>query len=104
MSLFVLGGLAIDYGPRRVSLGGRAVSLTPTEFDLIRVLSLNAGRVVTTTAVLRQVWGSRESGDADRVRTAIKRLRQKVGDHAPNPICIFNQHGVGYRMPEPGKA
>ncbi len=99
---FVLGDLAIDYGPRRVSLAGRVVPLTATEFDLLRVLSLKAGYVVTTPVLLRQVWGRRQADDADRVRTAVKRLRQKLGDPAANPAYIFNEHGVGYRMPDPG--
>ena len=101
---FVLGDLSIDYRPRRVSLGGRAVPLTPTEFDLLRVLSLNAGFIVTTADLLLQVWGRREAGDADRVRTAVRRLRHKLGDNAANPAYIFNVHGVGYRMPGPGEA
>ena len=101
---FVLGDLAIDYGPRRVSLAGRVVPLTATEFDLLRVLSLKAGHVVTTPALLRQVWGRRQADDAHRVRTAVKRLRQKLGAAAANPAYIFNEHGVGYRMPDPHEA
>ena len=63
---FVHGDLAVDYGRRRVSVAGREVPLTATEFDLLRILSLNGGRVVTTEALLRQVWGRRGSGDTDR--------------------------------------
>ena len=99
---FVLGDLAIEYGPRRVSLGGRAVPLTAIDFDLLRVLSLNAGHVVPSHVLLRQVWGTLQAGNAARVRSAVKRLRKKLGDDADQPAYIFTKHGVGYRMPEPG--
>ena len=59
---FLLGDLAIHYEQRRVSVAGRPVQLTVTEYELLRVLSLSAGRVVTCDALLRQVWGGRESG------------------------------------------
>ncbi len=101
---FVLGDLAIDYGPRRVSLAGQVVPLTATEFDLLRVLSLNAGDVVTTRVLLRRVWGRRHADNADRIRSAVKRLRHKLGDSASTPAYIFNEHGVGYRMPDPHEA
>ena len=101
---FVHGDLAVDYGRRRVSVAGREVPLTATEFELLRVLSLNGGRVVTTEALLRQVWGRRGSDDTDRVRTVVKKLRHKLGDAAANPTYVFNEHGVGYRFATPGGA
>ena len=101
---FVLGELAIDYGLRRVSVAGRAVPLTTTEYELLRVLSAGGGRVVTTEALLRQVWGRRGSDDTDRVRTVVKKLRAKLGDDVANPTYIFNEHGVGYRFARPGRA
>ena len=101
---FVLGDLAVDYGRRRVTVAGRAVPLTATEFDLLRVLSVNEGRVMTTEVLLRQVWGRRGSDDTDRVRTVVKKLRAKLGDDAAKPIYIFTQHGVGYRIGDPGEA
>ena len=99
---FVLGDLAIDYGSQRVRLGGRRLGLTAIEFDLLRVLSLRAGSVVPTYVLLRQVWGTLQTGKADRVRSAVKRLRRKLGDDADEPTYIFNVHGVGYRMPAAG--
>ena len=61
---FVLDDLVIHYEQRRVQVAGRPVQLTATEFDLLRVLSVNAGRVLTNEALLRQVWGGRDAGDA----------------------------------------
>ena len=101
---FVHGDLAVDYGRRHVSVAGREVPLTATEFDLLRILSLNGGRVVTTEALLRQVWGRRGSDDTDRVRTVVKKLRHKLGDDAANPTYIFNEHGAGYRFANLGGA
>ena len=95
---FVLGALAIDFGRRRVTVAGVAVDLTPTEYELLRVLSLNAGRVVTYDTLLRRVWNRRNGDDANLVRIAVRNLRGKLGDDAANPAWIFNQRGVGYRM------
>ena len=100
---FVLGDLAIDYGRRRVSVGGKAVDLTATEFELLRVLALDAGRVVTYETLLRRVWNGRDSADANLVRIFVRTLRQKLGEDAANPVWIFNERGVGYRMAEPGE-
>ena len=99
---FVLGDLAIDYGRRRVTVGGEAVELTVTEFELLRVLSLNAGRVVTFDTLLRRVWNAHDGADANPVRIFVRNLRRKLGEDAGNPAWIFNERGVGYRMAAPG--
>ena len=98
----MLGGLAIHYEPRQVTVAARAVQLTATEFELLRVLSVNAGRVVTYESLLRQVWGDRQHASMELVRSFMKRLRRKLGDKPTNPSYIFNVRGVGYRMPRPG--
>ena len=98
---FSLGALAIHYEERRVTVAGREVELTATEYELLRVLSLNAGRVVTYDALLRQAWSGREPGNVDLVRNFIKKLRAKLGEDAQNPTWIFNLRGVGYRMARP---
>ena len=99
---FVLGDLAIDYDRRRVTVAGREVELTATEYELLHVLSLNAGRVTTSETLLDRVWAGRSNGDTKVVRAFVKQLRQKLGDDAANPAWIFNVRGVGYRMPRPG--
>ena len=101
---FVLGELAIDYDRRQVSVAGRAVELTPTEYELLRALSLNAGRVTTYRSLLAQVWNERNNGSWKVVRAFVKQLRGKLGDSAARPAWIFNVRGVGYRMPRPGEA
>ena len=101
---FVLGALAIDYERRRVSVAGRAVALTRTEYELLRALSLDAGRPVSYETLLRQAWGERNGTGVRRVRNFVKKLRAKLGDDAAKPAWILNERGVGYRMPEPGEA
>ena len=98
---FELNGLAIYDEARRVTVDGREVKLTATEYELLRVLSLNAGRAVTYETLVRRVWNNRRTGDANLVRNVIKKLRVKIGEDAENPIWIFNVRGVGYRMPRP---
>ena len=100
---FVLGALAIDYERRRVTVEGRAVALTATEYEILRILSVNAGRVVTFESLLRQAWDARDPTDTERVRAFVKQLRAKLGDDAARPVYIFNERGVGYRMAKPGE-
>ena len=98
---FALGDLAIRYDERRVTVAGREIELTATEFELLRALSINAGRVSTYEALVRQVWGGRDYGDTGLVRAFIKKLRRKLGDDPKKPAYIFNHRGVGYRMARP---
>ena len=100
---FRLGELAIRYDERRVTLAGRPLELTLTEYELLRVLSLNAGRAVAFDTLVRQAWGGRhaDSADPQLVRAVVRRLRRKLGDDAARPDYILNERGVGYRMPRP---
>ena len=100
---FVLGELAIRYDSHEVTVRGEAVELTATEYEVLRLLSVNAGRVVHFDTLLRRVWAGRKSADANLVRIAVRKLRGKLGDSAGDPSWIFNRRGVGYRMPRPGE-
>ena len=92
------GQLAIDYTERRVSLAGRPIQLTATEYDLLIALSANAGRISTYDYLLRRVWRSRRGRGPRIVRAFVKRLRDKLADDAKNPTYIFAEQRVGYRM------
>ena len=95
----MVGDLAIDYEHRRVTVGGEALELTVIEYELLRVLSLDAGRVVTFETLLRLVWGKdNEKAKANLVRNFVRNLRRKLGDSPDNPVYLFNERGVGYRM------
>ena len=96
---FLLGDLEIDYDLRRVTLAGNPLALTATEYELLRVLSANAGRVVTHSALARQVWNGRRYGNPKLVRAFVRKLRYKLHDDANAPAYILTERGVGYRMP-----
>ena len=98
---FVVGDLAIDYRRRRVTVGGKAVDLTVTEYELLRLLSLDAGRVVTFETLLRRLWSRRENANPNLVRNFVRNLRRKLGESAADPAWLFNERGVGYRMAKP---
>lgn len=100
---FLLKELAIDYDLRRVTLSGKQLRLTATEYELLRVLSVNAGRVVTHNALVRQVWSGRRYGNPKLVRAFVRKLRHKLHDDADAPAYILTERGVGYRMPGGGE-
>ena len=101
---FGLGELTIDYARRLVSVGDRTIELTPTEYDLLHLLSVNAGRVLSFDSLLHKVWGNAEGADTQAVRNFVKKLRRKLGDDPASPSFILNVRGVGYRMPGPDEA
>ena len=98
---FVLGDLAIRYDSGEVTVRGETVDLTAMEYQVLRLLSVNAGRVVRHNTLLRQVWEGRKNADANLVRVFVRNLRRKLGDDARDPVWIFTRRGVGYRMPRP---
>ncbi len=98
---FRLGDLTISYLERIVTVAGRPVSLTPTQFKLLAELSSNAGRVLTHAELLESVWGQGHSADQQLLRSFVKGLRSKLGDDARNPVYIFTESGTGYRLAKP---
>ncbi|MYC80816.1 MAG: response regulator [Acidobacteria bacterium] len=100
---FRLGDLTIYFEQRQMTMAGHSVELTATEYEVLRVLSVNAGRVTTYDSLLRQVWSGKDTGDSQSVRAYVKRLRRKLGDNAADPKYIFNIRQVGYRMPKPSE-
>ena len=97
---FVLGDLTIDYGQRRVTVSGRPTPLTPTEYDLLATLSMEAGRTVPHERLLRRVWSPGRPGNLRVLRTTLMHLRRKLGEDAKHPTYIFAEPRVGYRMPK----
>jgi two-component system, OmpR family, KDP operon response regulator KdpE len=92
------GELEIDLARRSVTVSGRAVRLTPTEYELLRYLALHAGKPVTHSTLLRQVWGEYAVGDKYNTRYVVAQIRKKLGDDPANPRFIVNEPGVGYRL------
>ena len=92
------GALRVDFDRRQVTLDGAEVRLTPTEFDLLKVLVANAGRVLTHGYLLRTVWGPEYEGESQVLRVFIGQLRRKVEQDPSRPRHILTEPGVGYRF------
>ena len=98
---FQLAELTVDYTRRRVTLAGRDVELTNTEYRLLCELAVNAGRTLSREHLMSRVWSTREPGDSGVARAYVKRLRDKLGETAADPSYIFNEPRVGYRLGQP---
>jgi len=96
--VFESGSLKVDLARREVHLAGERVALTPTEYDLLRVLVQNAGRVLTHTHLLRQVWGAAYEQESHLLRVNISNLRRKIEANPDRPELIMTEPGVGYRF------
>jgi two-component system, OmpR family, KDP operon response regulator KdpE len=93
------GSLVIDVAARSVRARGQEVHLTPIEWDLLRVLAVDAGRTLTHQQLFKKVWTGRSHGDAQKyLRVHIANLRRKVEDDAIRPRYIVTEPGVGYRF------
>ncbi|MDE2786494.1 MAG: winged helix-turn-helix domain-containing protein [Chloroflexota bacterium] len=101
---YEIGALAIDYDLREARLSGRLVELTTMEFDLLRELSVNAGRAVTYDQIMRRVWRRANPERRSLVRSMVKNIRRKLGDDVASPSFIVTVPRVGYRMGEASAA
>ncbi len=93
-----VGGLEVNFAARAVRLDGRDIHLTPIEFDLLRVLVRNRGRLMTHRSLLLEVWGPEYVDDIQPLRTHIARLRAKIEPAGTLPRYILTDTGVGYRF------
>lgn len=96
--VFQTGGLVVDLAKRMVSVDGREIRLTPTEYDLLRVLVIHAGKVVTHQHLLREVWGPADVDETHYVRVYVGQLRLKMEADPAQPRYILTEPGVGYRL------
>jgi two-component system KDP operon response regulator KdpE len=92
------GDVTIDMGRYLVTRAGQEVHLTPTEFDLLRVLAGEAGKVMTHRQILERVWGSYAAENSQQLRVYINYLRRKLEDDPSHPHLIVTEPGVGYRL------
>ncbi len=93
-----VGDLVVDLGKREVTREGTRIALTPTEYDLLRVLAQNLGKVLTHTQLLRQVWGAAYEEESHLLRVNISNLRRKIEPNPDQPQFVLTEPGVGYRM------
>ena len=97
-TLFHTGALVVDIPSHHVTLHGKPISLTPTEFRLLEHLLKHAGIVLTHSQLLTATWGFAYSDATELLKPAISRLRQKVEEDPTHPTLIQTVHGVGYRL------
>lgn len=91
-------GVVIDLDARTVHRGGEPVRLTATQWRLLEVLARQAGRVVTSAHLLREVWGPAHAEQVHYLRIYVRQLRQKLEPAADRPSCIVTETGIGYRL------
>lgn len=91
-------GLRLDISGREASLEGKPLELTLKEFDLLRMLMENAGRVLPRDTLLDRIWGYGYQGETRTLDMHIRSLRQKLGDDAENSRFITTVRGVGYKF------
>ena len=92
------GPLRVDLARRRVTVSGREVRLTPTEFNLLRELAAHSNQVLLHEQLLTAVWGVEYRDDLDYLRAYIRYLRQKLEDDPADPKLIVTSPGVGYML------
>lgn len=96
---FTLGDLTIDYDSKAVFVDGKAVHVTPIEYKILALLSLNAGKVLTYGHILREIWGP-YCDDHQVLRVNMANIRRKIEKQSADPQYILTEVGVGYRMPD----
>lgn len=92
------GDLSVDLAQRRVTVGTQEIKLTPTEYDILKILAQNASKVLTHHQLLKAVWGDIYSEDTHYIRVYIGQLRRKIEPNPTQPKYIITESGVGYRL------
>jgi DNA-binding response OmpR family regulator len=93
-----VGGLEIDSQRHTVQLEGRAIELSPREFDVLRVLARDAGCVLSVDDILKHAWGAEFTGESQVVYVHIRWLREKLEEDSHHPKRIVSVRGVGYKL------
>ena len=95
---FQLQDLLIDYDKRQVFVGKAEIDLTQTEYNIMALLSIHAGKVLTYAAIIRAIWGYSDYGSVKKLQVNMKNIRKKMGVTPGEKRYIINELGVGYRM------
>jgi two-component system, OmpR family, KDP operon response regulator KdpE len=97
-----IGEIVIDLDARTVSRGGTEIHLTPIEFDLLRLLTLHRGKLVTHRQLLREVWGPVYESETHYLRVHVAHIRSKIEPEPSQPRYVITEPGVGYRLRDEG--
>lgn len=95
---FSVYDLVIDYDKRMVTAGGRVIHLTQTEYNIVALLSIHSGKVLTYAAINKAIWGCPDSGSVKKLQVNMANIRKKLGVRPGENKYIINELGVGYRM------
>ena len=96
--VFRLKDLCIDYDRRLVTVAGESVHLTQTEYNILCLLSLHPGRVLTYSTMIRDIWGTMDDGSIKKLQVNMANIRKKLGVQPGENRYVINDLGVGYRM------
>jgi two-component system KDP operon response regulator KdpE len=96
--IFTSGSLKVNLPSRLITVAGTEVQLTPTEYELLRVLVTHAGKVLTHHFLLREVWGAEYGEELHMLHVNISNLRRKIEPDPARPQLIITEPGVGYRL------
>jgi two-component system KDP operon response regulator KdpE len=99
-----VGDLRIDLEKRLVTMAGEPVSLTPIEYDLLRLFAANEGKLLTHPAILRAIWGPAYGEESNYLHVYVSHLRRKIEPDPARPRYILTQPGVGYRLVAPDRS
>ena len=96
-----VGELRLDLEKRLVTMAGEPVSLTPIEYDLLRLFAANEGKLLTHPAILRAIWGPAYGEESNYLHVYVSHLRRKIEPDPARPRYLLTQPGVGYRLVAP---
>jgi two-component system KDP operon response regulator KdpE len=99
--IFEIGELVVDLDKRAVTFAGEPVSLTPNEFDLLRLFARNEGKLLTHPAILREVWGPAYDAESHYLHVYVSQLRRKLEPDPARPRYLLTEPGAGYRLVNP---
>ena len=95
---FTCNGLTIEYDSRQIMVHGNEVKLTQTEYNIVELLSMHAGRVLTYSEIINKIWRYADSGSIKKLQVNMANIRKKLGEKPGENQFIANELGVGYRM------
>ena len=99
-NVFRTKDMVIEYDSRRIKKGPEEIKLTQTEYNIVKLLSLHAGRVLTYSEIIKKIWGYSDSGSVKKLQVNMANIRKKLGEKPGESNYIYNELGVGYRMHE----
>ena len=102
-SVFILDDLEIDYDRRQVSIAGKVIHVTQIEYNILALLSQQAGKVMTYSGIIGAIWGAMDDGSVKKLQVNMANIRKKLGCRPGENRYIINELGVGYRMLEIGE-